>query len=159
MVHLSCLCFYFATGLFSILISTGERTPVSARFQNVWSITSIGDSQFLFFYFTDRFIIDWSARMWVSVLQRFLYFHQGFNLQSVDWPYCAVAQQMRSMVAIQDDLSEWDTMKWRRQIETFGNSDVAVPASGPGGDIGQIWSAIFLIIISFGLLVWSKLWQ
>jgi hypothetical protein len=66
---------------------------------------------------------------------------------------------MRSMVAIQDDVSEWGTMKWRRQIETFGNSDVAVPASGPGGDIGQIWSAIFLIIISFGSLVWSKLWQ
>lgn len=33
------------------------------------------------------------------------------------WPYCTAAQQMRSAVMSAD--GSWDTMQWRRRLETF----------------------------------------
>ncbi|EED21435.1 acid phosphatase, putative [Talaromyces stipitatus ATCC 10500] len=75
----------------------GERTPVSARFQNV--------------------------------------------RVPINWPYCAVARRMTSMVATSKDLSTWDTLQWRRKIETFGHDDEAVSTRGPAGETEAICHA------------------
>jgi acid phosphatase len=46
---------------------------------------------------------------------------------------------MTSMVATNNDLSSWDALQWRRQIETFGHDDEAVSTRGPGGETEAIW--------------------
>jgi acid phosphatase len=46
---------------------------------------------------------------------------------------------MTSMVATSKDLSTWDTLQWRRRIETFGHDDEAVAALGPAGETEAIW--------------------
>ncbi|EEA25551.1 acid phosphatase, putative [Talaromyces marneffei ATCC 18224] len=58
-----------------------------------------------------------------------------------DWPYCAVARRMTSMVATSKDLSTWDTLQWRRKIETFGHDDEAVATRGPAGETEAICQA------------------
>uniref|UniRef100_A0A093UUT6 Putative acid phosphatase SPBC4.06 n=1 Tax=Talaromyces marneffei PM1 TaxID=1077442 RepID=A0A093UUT6_TALMA len=57
------------------------------------------------------------------------------------WPYCAVARRMTSMVATSKDLSTWDTLQWRRKIETFGHDDEAVATRGPAGETEAICQA------------------
>ncbi|KAH8698622.1 putative acid phosphatase [Talaromyces proteolyticus] len=83
--------------LVQVFLRHGERTPVSARFQNTGLATY--------------------------------------------WPYCAVARRMTSMVATSNDLSKWDTLQWRRKIETFGHDDEAVATHGPGGETEAICQA------------------
>ncbi|QGA15167.1 hypothetical protein EYB26_002823 [Talaromyces marneffei] len=83
--------------LVQVFMRHGERTPVSARFQNT------GLSPY--------------------------------------WPYCAVARRMTSMVATSKDLSTWDTLQWRRKIETFGHDDEAVATRGPAGQTEAICQA------------------
>lgn len=39
------------------------------------------------------------------------------------WPYCNAARQITSTVMSKTDWSEWDEMKWRRRLETFGDDD------------------------------------
>lgn len=36
------------------------------------------------------------------------------------------------------DWSSWDELRWRRRLETFGNNDAAVLASGPNGEVGVV---------------------
>ncbi|PCG90500.1 Histidine phosphatase superfamily, clade-2 [Penicillium occitanis (nom. inval.)] len=45
------------------------------------------------------------------------------------------------MVSTSKDLSTWDTLQWRRQIETFGHDDEAVPTRGPAGETEAICHA------------------
>ncbi|KAL1978231.1 hypothetical protein VTN31DRAFT_1090 [Thermomyces dupontii] len=80
--------------LVQVFLRHGERTPVSARFQNTGLPTY--------------------------------------------WPYCAVARRMASMVATSEDVSKWDTLEWRRRIETFGHDDEAVATTGPAGEVDKI---------------------
>ena len=75
-----------------ILLRHGERSPVSARFQNA------GLGAF--------------------------------------WPYCAVARQMVSATMEAD--SKWTPLQWRRRLETFGNDDGPVIASGPRGEVDAV---------------------
>lgn len=44
----------------------------------------------------------------------------------VDWPYCNAARQLTSVIMKTTDWSQWDSLKYRRRIETFGMDD------GPG---------------------------
>lgn len=37
------------------------------------------------------------------------------------------------------DASQWDELKWRRRLETFGVDDGPVIASGPKGEFDAIW--------------------
>ena len=37
------------------------------------------------------------------------------------------------------DWSSWDNLKWRRRLETFGDHDASVLASGPGGETDAVW--------------------
>lgn len=52
---------------------------------------------------------------------------------------------MTSMVATSEDLSRWDTLQWRRKIETFGHNDEAVATRGPAGETEAIWQVLTLI--------------
>ncbi|KAI9878648.1 MAG: hypothetical protein M1830_000319 [Pleopsidium flavum] len=45
-----------------------------------------------------------------------------------DWPYCNAARQMSSVVRTSSDSAEWDELRWRRRLETFGNDDNPVLA-------------------------------
>jgi acid phosphatase len=55
---------------------------------------------------------------------------------------------MTSMVSTSKDLSTWDTLQWRRKIETFGHDDEAVPTRGPAGETEAIW---YICLVS---LIW-----
>jgi len=37
------------------------------------------------------------------------------------------------------DWSSWDRLQWRRRLETFGENDAPVPATGPRGETDSIW--------------------
>jgi acid phosphatase len=83
--------------LVQVLMRHGERTPVSARFQNA------------------------GLRPW--------------------WPYCASARQMRSTIlAAANTTSDhpFDTLDWKRRLETFGDNDEPVVARGPDGQLDDI---------------------
>ncbi|KAH7406934.1 histidine phosphatase superfamily [Phaeosphaeria sp. MPI-PUGE-AT-0046c] len=51
------------------------------------------------------------------------------------WPYCNHARQLTSVIKTTQD---WDSLKFRRRLETFGNDDGPVIASGPGGEFDAI---------------------
>ncbi|KAK3301967.1 histidine phosphatase superfamily [Chaetomium strumarium] len=83
--------------LVQILMRHGERTPISARFQNAG-------------------LTPW-------------------------WPYCSSARHMRSAVLAAADTTTdhpFDTMKWKRRLETFGPNDEPVVARGPKGETDDI---------------------
>ncbi|KAL2181843.1 histidine phosphatase superfamily [Thermothelomyces heterothallicus CBS 202.75] len=84
--------------LVQILMRHGERTPVSARFQNA------------------------GLKPW--------------------WPYCASARQMRSVVLAASNATTgnhaFDTLEWKRRLETFGDDDGPVLAHGPNGERDDI---------------------
>ncbi|SPQ25981.1 e441dff3-f720-4cd3-aba0-768241b31936 [Thermothielavioides terrestris] len=93
-----------------VLMRHGERTPVSARFQNAG-------------------LSPW-------------------------WPYCSIARQMRAAVLAPDAADadanadadaagaaagrRFDTLRWRRRLETFGDHDEPVLARGPDGRADNI---------------------
>ena len=56
-----------------------------------------------------------------------------------DWPYCNAAKLMSSPIMTKADASTWDELHWRRRLETFGDRDQAVFASGPKGEIDNVW--------------------
>ncbi|KAF2843668.1 phosphoglycerate mutase-like protein [Patellaria atrata CBS 101060] len=76
--------------LVQILLRHGERTPVSARFQNA------GLAPY--------------------------------------WPYCSAAKQIKSVILNNKDFKNWDELKYRRRIETFGKGDTPTVAGGPSGE-------------------------
>jgi acid phosphatase len=84
--------------LVQILMRHGERTPVSARFQN-------------------------------TGLQPF-------------WPYCSSVRQMKSAILAASDSSstagQFETLNWKRRLETFGDNDEPVVASGPNGQLDDV---------------------
>ncbi len=79
--------------LVQVLLRHGERSPVSARFQNA------GLAAF--------------------------------------WPYCSVARQLLS-TTMDNSVSNWSALEWRRRLETFGSDDGPVIASGPQGQVDAV---------------------
>lgn len=79
--------------LVQVLLRHGERSPVSARFQNA------GLAPF--------------------------------------WPYCSVARQLLG-ATMNNKSANWDSLQWRRRLETFGPGDDPVIASGPDGEVDAI---------------------
>ncbi|CAO2652535.1 Nn.00g008180.m01.CDS01 [Neocucurbitaria sp. VM-36] len=54
------------------------------------------------------------------------------------WPYCNAARQLTSVILNTKDFSQWDQLKYRRRLETFGVHDGPVIASGPRGEFDAI---------------------
>ncbi|KAK5210341.1 hypothetical protein LTR41_004009 [Exophiala xenobiotica] len=54
------------------------------------------------------------------------------------WPYCNAAQRLRSVTMTTDDISRWDSLQWRRRLETFGDDDGPLVAAGPAGEVDGI---------------------
>lgn len=52
------------------------------------------------------------------------------------WPYCRAANELKSAVLAAD--GAWDTLSWKRQLETLGKSDGPKLAAGPNGEIDAI---------------------
>jgi acid phosphatase len=96
--------------LVQILLRHGERSPVSARFQNV---------SFSFSATTPL----------TPQLQAGL---------APYWPYCNAAQRMRSVVMMPTETSQWDSLQWRRRLERFGEDDSPVIAAGPNGEVDGV---------------------
>lgn len=48
------------------------------------------------------------------------------------WPYCSAAKAMTDAVLHADD--SWDTLRWKRTLEKFGNNDTPVVARGKNGE-------------------------
>jgi hypothetical protein len=40
------------------------------------------------------------------------------------------------------DWSQWDGLKYRRRLETFGTDDVPLIATGPNGEFDGVWCVI-----------------
>jgi acid phosphatase len=55
------------------------------------------------------------------------------------WPYCNAAKRMRSVAMTPDDVSNWDSLQWRRRLERFGEDDGPMIAAGAGGEVDGIW--------------------
>ncbi|KAF2827889.1 histidine acid phosphatase-like protein [Ophiobolus disseminans] len=51
------------------------------------------------------------------------------------WPYCNHARQLSAVIK---DTEDWDSLKFRRRLETFGSDDGPVIASGPAGEFDGI---------------------
>lgn len=82
-----------------VLMRHGERTPVSARFQNT------GLAPF--------------------------------------WPYCSSVRHMKSAVldaarGHHPHHHHFDTLEWKRRLETFGDHDEPVVARGPAGEVDGV---------------------
>ncbi|KAL2140300.1 hypothetical protein VTI28DRAFT_3983 [Corynascus sepedonium] len=57
------------------------------------------------------------------------------------WPYCATARQMRSVILTAPSTTgnhEFDTLEWKRRLETFGDDDGPVLAQGPKSQLDDI---------------------
>lgn len=54
------------------------------------------------------------------------------------WPYCNAAKRLRSVAYTPQDMSEWDSLQWRRRLERFGPDDGPMIASGPNGEVDGI---------------------
>ena len=46
---------------------------------------------------------------------------------------------MTSVIMTKTDSLSWDEFQWRRRIETFGEDDGPVTATGPKGEIDGVW--------------------
>ncbi|KAI0515097.1 histidine phosphatase superfamily [Xylaria bambusicola] len=77
-----------------IFVRHGERSPISARFQNT------GLSPY--------------------------------------WPYCSAAQRFTQVVMATQDGSRWESMIWKRCLETSGPDGRSTPAKGAGGETTSI---------------------
>ncbi|KXL41491.1 hypothetical protein M433DRAFT_72880 [Acidomyces richmondensis BFW] len=53
------------------------------------------------------------------------------------WPYCAAAANFRDAVLSTDGKS-WDTLHWRRRLETFGPGDGPALATGPDSNTDAV---------------------
>lgn len=53
------------------------------------------------------------------------------------WPYCSIARQLVSST-MDPANSNWSSLQWRRRLETFGNDDSPVIATGPRGEVDEI---------------------
>ncbi|KAF2864992.1 histidine phosphatase superfamily [Massariosphaeria phaeospora] len=56
------------------------------------------------------------------------------------WPYCKAATQLTGVIMATTDWSNWDQLKYRRRLETFGMDDGPVIASGPKGEFDAVCS-------------------
>lgn len=54
------------------------------------------------------------------------------------WPYCNSARQLTSVMMSTTDWKNWDELKYRRRLETFGMDDRPVIASGPNGEFDAV---------------------
>ncbi|KIW70255.1 hypothetical protein PV04_02542 [Phialophora macrospora] len=54
------------------------------------------------------------------------------------WPYCNAAQRLRSVAMTPEDMSEWNSLQWRRRLEMFGEDDGPVIAAGPKGQVDGV---------------------
>ena len=57
------------------------------------------------------------------------------------WPYCQHAQRFKDIVQATGKATEWETMTFRRHLETFGNRDMPVAARSKNGELNNIWYA------------------
>lgn len=46
---------------------------------------------------------------------------------------------MASVLMPDPDRSAWDNLQWCRRLETFGENDAALFASGPCGEVDALW--------------------
>lgn len=51
------------------------------------------------------------------------------------WPYCSAVRQLKSAVLEQ---SHYTTFEWKRRLETFGQNDEPVLATGPGRELDDV---------------------
>ncbi|KIW88134.1 uncharacterized protein Z519_11245 [Cladophialophora bantiana CBS 173.52] len=54
------------------------------------------------------------------------------------WPYCNAAQRLRSVAMTPQDVSQWNSLQWRRRLERFGEDDGPVIAAGPKGEVDGV---------------------
>lgn len=54
------------------------------------------------------------------------------------WPYCNAAKRLRSVAFTPQDVTEWDSLQWRRRLERFGEDDGPIIAAGPNGEVDGI---------------------
>ncbi|OAG34831.1 hypothetical protein AYO21_10993 [Fonsecaea monophora] len=54
------------------------------------------------------------------------------------WPYCNAAQRLRSVAMTPQDVSQWNSLQWRRRLERFGEDDGPVIAAGPKGQVDGV---------------------
>ncbi|KAI9741786.1 MAG: hypothetical protein M1834_000172 [Cirrosporium novae-zelandiae] len=54
------------------------------------------------------------------------------------WPYCNAAKKMSSVAMTSSDSSSWSELQWRRRIETFGDDDDPVIATGKNGEVDGV---------------------
>ncbi|KAF2995191.1 hypothetical protein E8E13_000180 [Curvularia kusanoi] len=54
------------------------------------------------------------------------------------WPYCNAARQLSSVIMSTTDFTQWDQLKYRRRMETFGADDSPVIASGPSNEFDAV---------------------
>ncbi|KAF2202479.1 phosphoglycerate mutase-like protein [Delitschia confertaspora ATCC 74209] len=54
------------------------------------------------------------------------------------WPYCNAARQLTSAVMTTTDWSKWGELRYRRRLETFGEDDGPVIATGPVGEFDAV---------------------
>lgn len=52
------------------------------------------------------------------------------------WPYCRAANELKSAALAAD--GAWDTLSWKRRLETLGKNDTPYLAAGPAGEIDAI---------------------
>ncbi|KAK5703888.1 hypothetical protein LTR97_002901 [Elasticomyces elasticus] len=52
------------------------------------------------------------------------------------WPYCEAASHFRDVIATAD--GEWDSMHWKRRLETFGSDNSPLPARSQSGSRDNI---------------------
>ncbi|KAK4550434.1 hypothetical protein LTR36_000012 [Oleoguttula mirabilis] len=54
----------------------------------------------------------------------------------VHWPYCEAARNFRYVILSAD--RSWDTLHWKRRLETFGPNDAPALAAGPNGEVDSV---------------------
>ncbi|KAI5917101.1 putative acid phosphatase [Camillea tinctor] len=53
------------------------------------------------------------------------------------WPYCSAVRQLKSVV-LDRPTGKFDTLEWKRRLETFGPRDEPVLAAGPRGELDGV---------------------
>ncbi|KAI0096878.1 histidine phosphatase superfamily [Nemania sp. FL0031] len=54
------------------------------------------------------------------------------------WPYCSAAQRFTQVVMATQDGSRWESMTWKRCLETSGPDGRSIPAKSAGGETSSI---------------------
>lgn len=110
------------------ILRHGERTPVSARFQNV-SVDLVLPKPELSQYLPK---LGRPPRTYVTRIETL----PDFLLNASEWPYCQAANRLAAAVMTSNG---WDTLQYRRRLETFGVNDLPTIAAGPIGELNAIW--------------------